>query len=227
MLEPLTKHTVTPDRGKEFTYHQDLADKLKVEAYFPDPHAPWQRGTNENANGLLREYFPKGSDLTLVDRKSHEYKAIKRYGKLIQQNSRKLSDKRFYRPIFRMHLTNKEILEKILSYSQELREYYEIYQLLLSHFHEKQAGQFFGLIEDTISYVNPIFLIVFKIFLKDKDKSLNAIDLSYSNTKLEVTNSLIKVIKRNAFENFDNFKIRILIALNIKKERNKMILSRL
>ena len=62
---------------------------------------------------------------------------------------------------------------------------------------------------------------------KDKDKSLSAIDLSYSNTKLEVTNSLIKVIKRNAFENFDNFKIRILIALNIKKERNKMILSRL
>ena len=107
MLEPLTKHTVTPDRGKEFTYHQDLADKLKGEAYFPDPHAPWQRGTNENANGLLREYFPTGSDLTLVDRKSHEYKAIKRYGKLIQQNSRKLSDKRFYRPIFRMHLTNK------------------------------------------------------------------------------------------------------------------------
>ena len=67
MLEPLTKHTVTPDRGKEFTYHQDLADKLKGEAYFPDPHAPWQRGTNENANGLLREYFPTGSDLTLVD----------------------------------------------------------------------------------------------------------------------------------------------------------------
>ena len=67
MLELLTKHTVTPDRGKEFTYHQDLADKLKGEAYFPDPHAPWQRGTNENANGLLREYFPTGSDLTLVD----------------------------------------------------------------------------------------------------------------------------------------------------------------
>ncbi|VSI45495.1 degenerate transposase (orf2) [Streptococcus pneumoniae] len=46
-------------------------------------------------------------------RKSHEYKAIKRYWKLIQQDSRKLSDKRFYRPTFRMHLTNKEILEKI------------------------------------------------------------------------------------------------------------------
>lgn len=127
MLEPLTKHTVTPDRGKKFTYHQKLSDQLKIEVYFPDPYAPWQRGTNENTNGLPREYFPKGSDLTLVDRKSHEYKAIKRYGKFIQQNSRKLSDKRFYLPTFRMHLTNKEILEKFLSYSQELREHYEIY----------------------------------------------------------------------------------------------------
>ncbi len=47
------------------------------------------------------------------------------------------------------------------------------------HFHERQAGQFFGLIEGTISYVNPIFITVFKTFLKDKDKSLNAMDLSY------------------------------------------------
>ena len=50
------------------------------------------------------------------ERNSHEYKAIKRYWKLIQQDSRKLSDKRFYRPTFRMHLTNKEILDKLLSY---------------------------------------------------------------------------------------------------------------
>ena len=67
MLEPLTKHTVTSDRGKEFTYHQKLCDQLKIEVYFPDPHAPWQRGTNENTNGLLREHFPKESDVTLVN----------------------------------------------------------------------------------------------------------------------------------------------------------------
>ena len=67
LLEPLTKYTVTPDRGKEFTYHQKLSDQLNIEVYFPDPHAPWQRGTNENTNGLFREYFPKGSDLTLVN----------------------------------------------------------------------------------------------------------------------------------------------------------------
>ena len=164
-----------------------------------------------------------------LDRKSHEYKALKRYWKLIQQDSRKLSQKRFYRPTFRMHLTNKDILEKILSYSQELREHYELYQLLLFHFQEKQAEHFFGLIEDTISCVNPIFQTVFKTFLKDKDKILNALELPYSNAKLEATNNLIKVIKRNAFgfRNFDNFKTKILIALNIKKERTDLVLSRI
>ncbi|WP_262366361.1 ISL3 family transposase [Streptococcus sp. Marseille-P7376] len=163
-----------------------------------------------------------------LDRKSHEYKALKRYWKLIQQDSRKLSDKRFYRPTFRMHLTNKEILEKLLSYSQELREHYDLYQLLLFHFQEKQAEHFFGLIEERIACINPIFQTVFKTFLKDKDKIINALELPYSNAKLEATNNLIKVIKRNAFgfRNFDNFRTRILITLNIKKERTNSVLSR-
>ena len=60
------------------------------------------------------------------ERKSHEYKAIKRYWKLIQQDSRKLSDKRFYRPTFRMHLTNKESLDKLLSYSEDLKYHYNL-----------------------------------------------------------------------------------------------------
>ena len=163
------------------------------------------------------------------DRRSHEYKALKRYWKLIQQDSRKLSDKRFYRPTFRSHLTNKEVLEKLLSYSQELRQHYNLYQLLLFHFQEKQTDHFFSLIDETISSVNPIFQTVLNTFLKDKDKIMNALELPYSNAKLEATNNLIKVIKRNAFgfRNFDNFKTRILIALNIKKERTNLILSRL
>ncbi|WP_067087650.1 ISL3 family transposase [Streptococcus marmotae] len=162
------------------------------------------------------------------DRKSHEYKTLKRYWKLVQQDSRKLSDKRFYRPTFRMHLTNQEIVAKLIGYSQELREHYELYQLLLFHFQEKQADQFFGLIQDARQTVDPIFQTVFNTFLKDKDKILNAMELPYSNAKLEATNNLIKVIKRNAFgfRNFENFKKRIFIALNIKREKTNLVLSR-
>ncbi len=156
------------------------------------------------------------------ERKSHEYKAIKRYWKLIQQDSRKLSDKRFYRPTFRMHLTNKEILNKLLSYSEDLKHHY---QLLLFHFQNKEPDKFFGLIEDNLKQVHPLFQTVFKTFLKDKEKIVNALQLHYSNAKLEATNNLIKLIKRNAFgfRNFENFKKRIFIALNIKKERKRVI----
>ena len=162
------------------------------------------------------------------DRKSHEYKAIKRYWKLIQQDSRKLSDKRFYRPTFRMHLTNKEILDKLLSYSEELKHHYNLYQLLLFHFQNKKPEKFFGLIEDNLKKVLPLFQTVFKTFLNDKEKIVNALQLPYSNAKLEATNNLIKLIKQNAFgfRNFDNFKKRIFIALNIKMERITIVLSR-
>ena len=104
------------------------------------------------------------------ERKSHEYKAIKRYWKLIQQDSFKLSDKRFYRPTFRMHLTNKEILDKILSYSEDLKHHYNLYQLLLFHFQNKEPDRFFGLIEDNLKQIHPLFQTVFKTFLKDKEK---------------------------------------------------------
>ena len=97
-----------------------------------------------------------------------------------------------------------------------------------SYFQEKNSDHFFDLIEQEIAIVNPIFQTVLKTFLKDKDKVLNAMKLPYSNAKLEATNNLIKVIKRNAFgfRNFENFKKRILIALNVKKERTTFVLSR-
>ena len=70
--------SVTPDRGKEFSKHAPLKKELKrVTFYFPAPHHPWERGTNENTNGLLREFFPKGKDITdtpedYIQRKYHE-----------------------------------------------------------------------------------------------------------------------------------------------------------
>ena len=60
---PLRK-TLTYDRGKEMAEHEHLAHRLAIRVYFADPHHPWQRGTNENTNGLLRQYLPKGTNLS-------------------------------------------------------------------------------------------------------------------------------------------------------------------
>jgi Transposase and inactivated derivatives, IS30 family len=59
--------SITPDRGKEFSKHLDVTQAMNgLQFYFSDPHSPWQRGTNENTNGLLRQYIPKYSDISLV-----------------------------------------------------------------------------------------------------------------------------------------------------------------
>ena len=57
----LLRKTLTYDRGKEMAEHEQLAQRLAIQIFFADPYSPWQRGTNENTNGLLRQYLPKGS----------------------------------------------------------------------------------------------------------------------------------------------------------------------
>jgi len=59
--------TITFDRGKEFSGYEEIARELECNVYFCDPYCAWQKGTNENSNGLLREFYPKGMDLSLVD----------------------------------------------------------------------------------------------------------------------------------------------------------------
>jgi len=71
LLKPVADKvfTITSDNGLEFAHHEEIAKELKCEFYFADPYSSWQRGLNENTNGLLRQYFPKGISLKDIDNK--------------------------------------------------------------------------------------------------------------------------------------------------------------
>ena len=66
------RQTLTVDNGKEFAQFKELEAKTGLKVYFADPYAAWQRGTNENTNGLLRHYFPKGTDFRRISEKTVE-----------------------------------------------------------------------------------------------------------------------------------------------------------
>ena len=68
LLSPITDrvHTLTSDNGKEFAQHETMAKALDADFYFAHPYSSWERGLNENTNGLIRQYFPKDCDFTTI-----------------------------------------------------------------------------------------------------------------------------------------------------------------
>lgn len=76
--------TITFDRGKEFARYEEIEEALNCKTYFCDPYCAWQKGTNENTNGLFREFYPKGMDLSEADEKEVEH-----YLELINNRPRK------------------------------------------------------------------------------------------------------------------------------------------
>ena len=166
--------------------------------------------------------------MTQFDKKSLEYRALKYYWKSVLKDSRKLSLNSFRSRTFGETLTPKECLTEIFHLVPELKGYYDLYQLLLFHLQEKNADYFFDLIEEALPHLNQTFKTALRTILHHKQHVINAIELPYSNAKLEATNKLIKDIKRNAFgfKNFDNFKKRIFIALNMQKEKTHFVSSR-
>ena len=74
---PRRHHTLIFDNGKEFSNHENVASRLQIKVYFADPCSAWQKGLNENTNGLIRQYVPKESDIRAIAKEQTEHIMLK------------------------------------------------------------------------------------------------------------------------------------------------------
>ena len=93
--------TITHDRGHEMVQHELFTKGTKIQVYFADPYSPWQRGTNENTNGLIRQFFPRGTDFNTIPNTE-----IKRVQKLLNERPRKVLNWKTPKEAFKELLVN-------------------------------------------------------------------------------------------------------------------------
>lgn len=236
----LENRTQTTIRNYFFRYSKEARDSVKIVtvdmsgSYIPMIPKLFPKAKIVIDRFHIVQHMSRALNYTRIqlmksfDKKSLEYRALKYYWKSVLKDSRKLSLNSFRSRTFGETLTPKECLTKTFHLVPELKGYYDLYQLLLFHLQEKNADHFFDLIEEALPHLNQTFKTALRTLLHYKEHVTNAIELPYSNAKLEATNKLIKDIKRNAFgfRNFDNFKKRIFIALNMQKEKTHFVSSR-
>lgn len=95
-LPAALRRTLTWDRGLELAKHREITIATEMKIYFCDPYSPWQRGSNENTNGLLRQYFPKGTNLSV-----HSQSHLNKIAKLLNERPRETLG--FMTPVEKMH----------------------------------------------------------------------------------------------------------------------------
>lgn len=155
---------------------------------------------------LVMKTFQKG--------KPQYKKHLKKYWKLLQKDSWELNyQDRRWQPSFRAHLTETEIVDRLLSYDAGLRQGYEVYQNFLSAIKRKDVPYFCSLLKENYSALPEVYQPVLATFRKYRKEIKRALRVPYSNGPLECLNNHIKVLKRIAygFRNFQNFRERIFL----------------
>ncbi len=96
------KKTLTYDNGSEMAQHKQFTKNTKIKVYFAHPYSPWERPTNENSNGLIRDFFPKGTDFNNVTKKQ-----LKEVQDLLNERPRKVLNWCTPKDVFDEYVTNK------------------------------------------------------------------------------------------------------------------------
>ena len=223
-------------RLETYFYRYSLEERQAVEIVVTDFYSPYI--------SLTKELFPNAQ--VLIDRfhivqligksfqnhrinvmksfpdKDKRYKQLKKYWKLLQKRQSELDwSHRYWCPSFKDHLTQTEIVDRLLSYDPELSRGYETYQAflrVLRYFEEEEKQKeaiegFEELLTQSYKHLPEGYQTTIRTYKKYRNEIILALSKSYSNGPVEATNNHIKVIKRMAysFRNFINFKIRIFI----------------